>query len=355
MLRALPFAAVFLIPASVVLGAVLGGPWTFFTAGFVFLCTPLVDALLPPRTENPGEDEGPAWAYDLWLVLWVPAQLALIGYGLVEVAAGTRPTYELVGLTLAIGICTGGGGINIAHELMHRKAGWARALGEVLMTSVTYAHFCVEHVLGHHKNVATPEDPATSRRGESVYAFLPRTLLGGLASAWRLESARVKKHDLRGLADRRLRYALTQALMYVAAYVAFGLVGVAFLAGQSLVAVLLLEVINYVEHYGLLRGKTAAGRYERVLPTHSWNSPHRLSGYYLFNLPRHADHHYLASRPYRLLRHYEDSPQLPAGYATMVLVALVPPLWRRVMDPRVEAYNEGAAEPRATTLVSPSA
>lgn len=346
MLRALPFGLVFLLPASVALGAALGGAWTFFTAAFVFVLTPLVDAVLPTRTENvPDERAGPAWAYDAWLVLWVPSQLALIGYGLFEVTGGARTPLEQVGLTLGIGISTGGAGITIAHELMHRKEAWARALAEALMSSVTYAHFCVEHVLGHHKNVATPEDPASSRKGESVYAFLPRTLLGGLVSAWRLETKRCRSLGITpgSLRDRRMRYAVVQIAIYAGVFAAFGPKGALFFAAQSLVAVLLLEVINYVEHYGLARKKTASGRYERVKPTHSWNSPHRLTAYYLFNLPRHADHHYLASRPYRMLRHFEDSPQLPAGYAGMVVVALAPPLWRRLMDPRVDAYNAGRA------------
>ena len=347
----LPFGLVFLIPATTVLGGLLGGVWTFSTPIFVFLLAPVVDAVISVNTVNPDSDEiRHRWLFDGWLMLWVPAQLGLIAYGLVVVSGGTRTPFEQVGLTLAIGLCSGGIGITIAHELMHRKERWARGLAEVLMTSATYTHFCVEHVLGHHRHVATPLDPASSRRGESLYAFLPRTLWGSLASAWRLEGERVAKLGIPtwSLANRRVRYPLVLAVVYLAIAAGFGLVGVAFFLAQSLIAAVLLEIINYIEHYGLARREIAPGRYERVRPAHSWNSPHRFTAWLLFNLPRHADHHYLASRPYPLLRHFDDSPQLPTGYAGMILVALVPPIWRRVMDPRVDAWNAGRPETLAT-------
>jgi alkane 1-monooxygenase len=336
------FALVFVIPALAALGLALGGLYPLLTAVLVFVLVPAADALLPPDRRNPDGDQLPApWRFDVWLVLWIPAQLGLIGYGLHRVSSGALSPAEALAAATAVGLAAGGGGITIAHELMHRPARWARAGAEVLMTSVTYAHFSVEHVLGHHKNVATPLDPASSRRGEGLYAFLPRTLLGGLTSAWRLEGRRCRSLGIPAwsLRNRRLRYALTTLASYAAVAALAGPAGVAFFAAQSLVAVLLLETINYVEHYGLARQAVAPTRYERVRPAHSWNSPHRVSGLLLFNLPRHADHHYLAHRPYPILRHLEDSPQLPAGYAAMVLLALVPPLWRRVMDPRVDAWN----------------
>jgi alkane 1-monooxygenase len=168
---------------------------------------------------------------------------------------------------------------------------------------------------------------------------LPQTLLGGLKSFWRIETDRVRRKNLRGLADARLRYPLLVWGFVVLAGGFWGLAGISIFFAQSAVAVLLLESINYVEHYGLQRREADRGRYERVLPKHSWNSDHWLTGLYLFNLPRHADHHYLASRPYPVLRHLDDSPQLPAGYATMVLVAVVPPLWHAMMDHRVQAWN----------------
>ena len=211
------------------------------------------------------------------------------------------------------------------------------------MTSVTYPHFCVEHVEGHHRNVGTPADPATARLGESVYRFVPRSVLGGLASAWRIERRRAARLGLRRWSwrDRRVRMGLLTAALYAAVALAFGWAGVLFFAAQSAVAVGQLEVINYLEHYGLSRREVGPGRYERVGAEHSWESAHRLTAWYLFNLPRHADHHARASRPYWNLDHSEASPQLPWGYSTVFLMALVPPLWRRVMDPRVPARSRG--------------
>jgi alkane 1-monooxygenase len=252
---------------------------------------------------------------------------------------------EQVGLVASLGVMMGGFGINVGHELMHRARPSDRALAEILMASVSYPHFIVEHVLGHHKNVATPEDPATARLGESLYHFLPRTLVGGVQSAWRLEKKRVATHGLMrfGLRDRRLRYPLDVLLACAIIATFAGWIGVAYFAAESVIAILLLETINYVQHYGLARAEVSPGRYERVRDVHSWNSAVRVSNWYLFNLPRHSDHHSVASRPYPVLRHNGDSPQLPAGYGTMLLAAFVPPLWRRWMDARATEWRNRAA------------
>ncbi|MEM7674378.1 MAG: alkane 1-monooxygenase [Myxococcota bacterium] len=343
---AVPFGLVYVIPLTLVLGLVWGGAWTFSTAILIFVITPVLDAIIGLREDPPDADDRGAWLYESWIVLWPPVQIALMIAVFWAIAIkGTSPL-ETAGLLLSLGILSGGGGINIAHEFMHRSSLFARGTAEVLMTLATYPHFCVEHILGHHRNVATPLDPASARRGESVYPFLLRTIWGGLRSAWRLEGQRVAKRNLRpfGWQDRRLRHPLLVLGLYGATFWAFGTVGVMALFVQSAIAVGLLEVINYVEHYGLQRTQTPNGRFERVQPKHSWNSAHRLSGWYLFNLPRHADHHYEARRTYRELRHLQDSPQLPMGYPTMVLMALVPPLWFWVMNGRVDAWNGAQSE-----------
>ncbi|MEL7367310.1 MAG: alkane 1-monooxygenase [Myxococcota bacterium] len=342
---------------SLVLGLAWGGGWTFSTVILIFVITPVLDAMIGLREDPPDENDRGAWLYESWVALWPPVQIALMFAVLWTIAIqGTTPL-ETAGLLLSLGILTGGGGINIAHELMHRTGAPARAAAEVLMTLVTYPHFCVEHVLGHHRNVATPLDPASARRGEWVYAFLLRTVFGGLRSAWQLEGQRVAKRNMRpfGWQDRRLRHPLLVVALYGATYGFFGAVGAAALLAQSVVAVVLLEVINYVEHYGLQRAQMANGRYERVQPKHSWNSAHRLTGWYLFNLPRHADHHYEARRTYRELRHLKDSPQLPLGYPTMVMMALAPPLWFWVMNGRVDTWNATGAQkehPAASEVVA---
>jgi alkane 1-monooxygenase len=319
----------------------------------VFVLIPVAERLFGLRTDNDDTD-GPArrWLYDLPLVAWIPVQLGVQLYATWLVATGALTGWEAIIAALSVGTTAGAGGINIAHELMHRRSAPERAAAEVLMGSVTYTHFCIEHVHGHHRNVATPLDPASSRPGESVYRYLPRTIVGGLRSAIGIENERCRKRGIpsSSLRHRITRYGLTQAVLYATLALTLGPTAALFWLGQSLVAIALLEVINYVEHYGLQRREVSPGRYERVQPWHSWNASHRLTNWLLFNLQRHSDHHFLASRPYHQLRHYDDVPQLPAGYATMILMALVPPLWRGVMDPRVQAWKYQHAEdplPRA--------
>lgn len=341
MSRLAPFFLVFMLPAMIVLGLELGGLWAFLPLAFTFGAIPALDELLAVDTQNPDEAAGHEWAFDLPILLWVPVQLATTAYVLWRISEGGLDALTCVGAVLSVGVVNGAGGINIAHELMHRKTKLHRAGAEILMTSVSYTHFCVEHVLGHHRNVATAEDPATSRFGESFYRFYPRTLIGGLSSAWRLEGGRCRKRGISAwsLRNRRTRYALVLAAVYLGVGLAFGPLGLGLFIAQGVVAFSLLEAINYIEHYGLSRRRLASGRFERVRPEHSWNSAHRVSNWYLFNLARHSDHHYLASREYDRLRHHADAPQLPSGYAAMVLAALVPPLWFRIMNPRVEAWN----------------
>lgn len=346
MMRVIPYFLVLMLPAMMVASAQWGGLWTFFPVVFTFIAVPLLDAVLEQDQANPDEAAGHERLFDIPLLLWVPVEVLSTLYVLYAVTHNDYSTAELCGLILSLGVINGAGGINIAHELMHRKQGVYRAGAEILMTIVSYTHFCVEHILGHHRFVATPEDPATSRLGESVYRFYPRTVLGSVASAWRLERERCAKKGIAwySLRDRRTRYLLVLAGVYAGLLFGIGAFAAAMFAVQGVIAFSLLEVINYIEHYGLQRRKLDSGRYERVRPEHSWNSAHLVSNLYLFNLARHSDHHYLASREYDRLRHHESAPQLPTGYAGMVILALFPPLWFRVMDHRVEAWNARGGE-----------
>lgn len=333
----------YVTPALMVLGAHLGGVFTLLPVAFLFVVLPVLDERIGVDTRQPDETQAGRGRglLDLPLFAWVPVQLGVTLWLLLRVGAGEFGAAEAAGLAVSLGVMNGAGGITIAHELIHRAGRLERAAGEVLMTSVSYPHFCVEHVHGHHRHVATPRDPASARLGESLYAFYRRCVPQSVVSAWRIESARVARTATRAFAlrDRRLRYPLVLALVYAGAAWAGGTAGLAFFAAQSVVAFSLLEVVNYLEHYGLRRRETASGRYERVRPEHSWNSSARLSNLYLFNLARHSDHHAAASRPFDQLRHRDGAPQLPAGYAAMVLLALVPRLWFRVMDPRVLAWR----------------
>ncbi len=349
-MRALPYFLAYLIPLCFVPAALWGGGWLLLVPAFVFVAIPLVDGLVGQDTSDPDGTEGDNPLYDLALRLWVPVQIGVLGLGLWRVTQGVG-WLEGAGLAASLGILTAAGGINIAHELMHRKSRVDQGLAEFLMACATYSWFCVEHVQGHHRRVATPDDPATARLGESFYAFLPRSVVGGLVSAWKLEGARIARRGIPvwSLRNAQVRYPLGLVALYALAAGVAGLPGVLLLAGQSLVAIALLEAINYIEHYGLLR-EVVDGTPVRVQPHHSWNSTFRFTNWYLFNLQRHADHHAWASRPYHQLRAWTGAPELPLGYPAMVLLALVPPAYFAVMNPRVAAVRAGQA-----AATSPSA
>jgi alkane 1-monooxygenase len=320
------FLLVFVPPAVLTLAAALGGWAELLPLLVLFVAVPALDQVVPLDHDNA---PGARWLRALPFA-FVPAHLAALAYALTRIASGELAPVEQIGLVIGAGITTATA-INVAHELMHRAGRVEQALSAVIMATATYTHFCVEHVQGHHKHVGTPRDPATSRDGESLYAFLPRSLLGGLRSAWAIEAARSGV----GTRNRLLRYALAQVGLIAGIAAVWGGVGVAAFLGQSAIAVVMLETINYIEHYGLVRAETAPGRYERVLPRHSWNSSHRVSNAMLLNLARHSDHHAFAARAFPDLRHYDDVPQLPGGYSAMLMLATVPPLWFRVMAPRV--------------------
>jgi alkane 1-monooxygenase len=252
---------------------------------------------------------------------------------------------DKTGLAISIG-CIGGIGINTAHELGHKKESHERWLSKIALAQSFYGHFYIEHNRGHHVRVATPEDPASARVGENFYRFWPRTVTGSLKSAWRLERrryARRGQHPWR-IGNDVLNAWLISAVLWGAMMTWLGVGILPYLLIQAVVGFSLLEVVNYMEHYGMLRQKVGApgrGRYERVDPSHSWNSNNIATNVLLYHLQRHSDHHANPTRRYQTLRDFEESPNLPTGYAGMILLAIFPPLWRRVMDPRVLAHFDG--------------
>jgi alkane 1-monooxygenase len=352
LLRRLGFLLPLTMPLLVVAGYRLGGAWNFLTVGWMFGALPLLDYLLGLDTAPvlPRERREPGWArfFDAILYLWVPIQLALIIWG-AAVVASLPDLASRVGLAYSVGIVSGGVGIVVAHELGHRSRFFERALACTLLASVAYAHFYIEHNKGHHARVATPEDPATARAGESFWHFLPRTVVGQFTSAWHIERARRAASGRRpaGAANRMLWVVAAPVAIATALGLRFGAAAAGLFCVQAAVAVTLLELVNYLEHYGLLRRRFADGRYETVTPRHSWNSSQRLSNWFTFNLQRHSHHHAQVTRRYEQLLHVADAPQLPVGYAGMILVALLPPLWRQVMEPRLAAWRarEAGATP----------
>jgi len=325
------------------------GVWWWIGPIVVFGVVPLIDVLAGLDRSNPPDDVLEALENDRyyrWITyLYLPIQYAALVWACWMFTRGGLPVVDRVGLALSIGMIAGIG-INTAHELGHKKEQHERWLAKIALAQSFYGHFYIEHNRGHHVRVATPEDPASSRVGESLYAFLPRTVLGSLRSAWRLEKPRFKRRQKSHWSIRNdvLNSWLMSLVLWGALVVGFGWGVLPFLLIQAVVGISLLEVVNYLEHYGMRRQRTGAdgtGRYERVLPSHSWNSNNIATNVLLYHLQRHSDHHANPTRRYQTLRDFEESPALPTGYAGMILLAMVPPLWRRVMDPRVLAHFGG--------------
>ena len=312
-------------PLAPVVGYRLGDNFHAFYIFFIVI--PILDWLIGKRGAPADSAELERLEKSLWfralLVAYVPMHLALIVWGAALVGSGALEGWQAVGLALSVGLVTGSQGITIAHELGHKRTRLERWLARVLLVTVSYGHFTVEHNRGHHVRVATPEDPASARYGEGFWRFLPRTLVFSFVHAWQL--------------DRRYVLAASAVTMAIAAGlgIAFGPLATAFFFGQSTMAILLLETVNYIEHYGLERKRLPDGKYERFTERHAWDANEWLTNCYLVHLQRHADHHLEPGRPYAALQLRAESPKLPSGYAGMLPLALVPPLWFAVMNPRV--------------------
>jgi alkane 1-monooxygenase len=315
---------------------------------FIFGVMPFLDTAIGKDSSNPPDSVVKYLEQDRYYrwctYAFIPLQLAALVGGAALLAGDDLGLVEKLGLALTLG-CVNGIGINTAHELGHKRASVERWLSKIALAPTGYGHFYIEHNRGHHVRVATPEDPASSRMGESFYRFWPRTVAGSLRSSWELEGERLHRDGVRLLSPRNdilNAWAMT-IVLFAALALAFGADVLPWLVIQAVVGFSLLEVVNYLEHYGLLREKRADGsdRYERTQPWHSWNSDNVSSNVLLYHLQRHSDHHANPMRRFQALRHFDEAPELPSGYATMILLAVIPPLWRRVMDPRVVAHYDG--------------
>jgi alkane 1-monooxygenase len=313
---------------------------------WILILIPVLDAIFGEDRSNP-----PDWAveplardrfYRWCTYLYLPLQYAGLVFACWVVTTADLSLVDQLGFALTVGTVAGVG-INTAHELGHKKERSERRLSRIALAQTGYGHFYVEHNRGHHTRVATPEDPASSRLGESFWAFLPRTVVGSIQSAWALESRRLRHQNKRVWGpDNDVLTAWAMSLVLFAGLVAvFGLAVLPFLVVQAVFGFSLLEVVNYLEHYGLARQPRDDGRYERCSPEHSWNSNHLASNLVLYQLERHSDHHAHPTRRYQTLRHFDESPQLPSGYGLMLGLAYLPPVWRRVMDKRVLDVYDG--------------
>ena len=313
----------------------------------VFGIIPVLDLLLGKDALNPDEEadvpQMNSEAFYRFITLgWVVGFAALLVWSMLQLASGMFSVAGGIGWIFSVGI-VGGLGINVAHELIHKDGKLETRAGGFLLSLVCYAGFKVEHLRGHHVHVSTPEDASSSRYNQSLYNFLPQAYLRNFLNAWKLEAQRLERKGQKAFSWRNelIWWYSLSALALAGFTLAFGWLGAVFFLAQSFIALNLLEIVNYLEHYGLHRRKLDNGHYERTTPEHSWNSNYFLTNVFLFHLQRHSDHHAYAKRRYQVLRHHEVAPQLPAGYATMIVLATIPPLWKRIMNPRVEAYYQG--------------
>lgn len=291
----------------------------------------------PPGAAMKALDEDPYYQYIAHA--FIPLQYVAIGLLAHRYASKDLPWYSRIGVAMTAGMVSGAA-INTAHELGHKSDRLNRTLSRLSLAPAAYVHFAIEHNFGHHRWVATPQDPASSRYNESFWQFLPRTVVGGLRSAIAIETERLARRDKPFISkDNELLqgWAMSVAL-YAVLYKAFSAEIIPFIAMQAVYGFSLLEVVNYLEHYGLLRQQDSQGRFQRTQPEHSWNSNHTVTNLFLYQLQRHSDHHAHPSRSYQLLRHFAEAPQLPSGYATMIMPAYFPPLWFAIMNKRVKEH-----------------
>ena len=325
------------------IGISIGGFYNYIAVIFTFIFIPLLEILVKKSDEKYSEEEKKNRLldpfFDLLLYLNIPIVFGIFFFS-IDKLAFTSSLSDIVGIILSVSIVMATNGINVGHELGHRKSIIARTCSKILYLPSQYMHFYIEHNFGHHINVATPEDPATARYKQTLYSFWITSVIRTYISAWKIQLRllRVSKKSFLSIKNDMIFYTLFQILFLLFIYYNFGLYLTILSLVMSVVSFLFLETINYVEHYGLLRKKELSGRYERVKPHHSWNSNHTIGRIVLYELTRHSDHHFKSSKKYQVLESLEDCPHLPYGYPTSILLSLIPPVWFRIMNPLVKNY-----------------
>ncbi len=340
-MKDLKYLAAYINPMLAITGLILGGWITWGAVIFSFVVIPIFDQIGPVDTTNVDDETRQTLLgkriFDWLLYLNVPVVFFIVGLFVFTLNNSLLSTPELVGNLLSVGIVIGSCGINVAHELGHRKSTYEQRLGQLLLIPALYMHFFIEHNRGHHKYVATDEDPASAKKGEWLFSFWIKSLVGGYISAWKLENQRLSKQNESVLSakNQMIHFTIVQLAYLITLAYFTSWQGVLIVAASGFVGILLLETINYLEHYGLRRNKLENGRYERVRPVHSWNANYQIGRIVLYELTRHSDHHFIASKKYQVLDHHEEGPELPFGYPMMILIALIPPLWFKLMDQRL--------------------
>ena len=318
------------------LGLIINPSWSISPFIWVFVLVPLIDLALPYLSkQDPDLKENIFHNFSILIVL--PCIIFLIVFGLFVVSDPTVSLLTAAALGAAVGMSGGSIGITTAHELIHRQNKYMRGIGVVLLVLCCYGHFRIEHVYGHHKHVATKEDPATARRGENFYFYFIRCVISSVISSWNIEKNMLQKKSIStfSLQNRMIHYFVLESLFLFISYVIAGFNGIVFVFTHSFVSIMLLELVNYIQHYGLER-KMENGKYERFTDHHSWNSRHISANWSTFNLGLHAEHHQSAAKHYPLLSQEEKAIEMPANYSVMLMMALVPPIWFFVMDKRID-------------------
>lgn len=340
-MKDLKYLVAFTIPLSALIALYFQGYWSYFTPIFAFVVIPILEMLLPVDTTNYSEEtiseKKVNRLFDWLLYLNLPIVYGLLIASLIIVSQNTLETYEFIGIMLSVGMVLGSNGINVAHELGHRQTTNERFIGKALLLPSLYMHFYIEHNFGHHLHAATKEDPATARYNQTVYGFWFTSTTRQYVGAWKIQKNLLSRNNQSFLSfnNDMFWYVILQLGYLLTVLLVFGLIGFLFALGAAVVGFLLLETVNYIEHYGLLRSKTDSGRYERVKENHSWNSNHVVGRMVLYELTRHSDHHFKSNKKYQILEYHKVSPQMPYGYPTSMVLALMPPIWFKIMNKRV--------------------
>lgn len=340
-MRDFKYLAAFSIPLVAILSIHFKGIWVFTTPVYAFVMLPVLELIFPIDEHNLEQTEVDSRLknklFDWLLYLNLPIVFGILIYGLITVTSTEIQIYELVGLIFSVGIVLGVNGINVGHELGHRQSTNERYIGKALLLPSLYMHFYIEHNFGHHLHAATKEDPATARYNQSVYSFWFTSTIRQYFSAWKIQKKLLKNNNqgFFSFKNDMLWYLVIEAIYLFLITLFFGSFGLLFAVLVAIVGFTLLETVNYIEHYGLLRLKMKSGRYERVKEIHSWNSNHVIGRIVLYELTRHSDHHFKSSKKYQILDCHEESPQMPFGYPTSMVISLIPPLWFKLMNKRI--------------------
>lgn len=346
-IKAIKYLLTLIIPYVVYISFTNTGWLSYLPVIVAFVLIPCMELLMKPDEQNLSDSEAEIAArdpfYDLIIYLTVPMQFYFLFTFLHIINQNEAGWPTTLGRVLAMGLMCGIYGINVAHELGHRSKWYEQLMAKALLFTSLYIHFFIEHNRGHHKQIGTPDDPASAPKGESIYKFWIRSVWYSYLDAWKLERVRLQKNGeaFYSFKNEMIDYHILQMGFLVVVYASFGMQTLLLYVMAALIGILLLETVNYIEHYGLRRKQQEDGGYQRVMHQHSWNSSHPIGRMMLFELTRHSDHHYKASRKYQLLKHHDEGPKMPTGYPGMMILSLFPKLWFKVMDRRVDdAMNE---------------